>query len=201
MVGAATYVSLSPSPSWWHCSKGVKGFDSDEITEDHRGNNLTLTWGTTLLNIFPRKVSYQNKNIKRHKSLPKLLKHNRFKPPATHFHSHIRPNIQYPFWIDRMRAGGLCLTIPPDPFKHLICLMHTVSWTRHPCEILGHHGIPQTRQSPGKERWKSSLSSRQSTVLNQMHLSSYLSIPCGEDPTTEHTLRTKHKNPSFWGWH
>lgn len=38
--------------------KGIKGLDSDEISHEHRVNNLTLTWRATLLKTFPRNISY-----------------------------------------------------------------------------------------------------------------------------------------------
>lgn len=133
---------------------------------------VTLAWGTILLNTFPGNKSYWNKPSKGYKSPPKLHKHHSFMSPVTHFHSQTRTNIQYPFRTGRAGAEGLYLTVrlPPDLFKHLTCMTPMVNWTRQPWEMLEHHRMPWLGQPKAEERWKSSLSSRQSTMLNQMFM-------------------------------
>lgn len=143
MVRVETYASLSQSPFLWNGSGGIKGWVSDEISQEQRVNNLSLTWGTGILIIFPRNNSYWNKASRGYKSPSKLYKHHCFKSPVTHFHSHIRTNIQHPVRTDRAEAEGL---YPPDLFKHLTCMMPMVNWTRPSWQKLEHHRTDERRK-------------------------------------------------------
>lgn len=109
-------------------------------------------------------------------------------------------NIQYPFWIDRIGVGGLCPSarLPPDLFKHLTCttqeeLDHRPLWNAGTFV----KSWDTTSQQPPGRRTENALYFRQSSMVNQIPLSSCSNILCVGDPTTEYTLKRKYMNPSY----